>query len=458
MGKVKFGDESKGINDSKENKSEEEEDHIKEQTKLQCKSCNCFFPETSILKHLSSHKESCKKAYSNDEWQQLVDSSKSRKKILRKQRIARQRGFSADEEGEYEWLNKLKVQCKNCKVMFYDWTILKHLSHEEECKKTYSAEELAEYKKFSKDKRAFFDAKSKLIYDKQNKSVRKQKLAKKRNVAADEDDELIYLKRQCKNCKVMFYDHTILKHLSREESCKKTYSAKELAEHKKSSKRRKNFYENRSRATFNKQNQSSVSAKRKATYKKKKEIQKEKQRLKWDKEAEENSIKSLISTKEKFAEEARFFNKISYEGAKGDFEAEFQRFKDMSLSENNLQAIIKLEKSIEARHEDFEAAINESVKKSKEVTLVDTFKDAYNKLKEIYKPNDGDKIHDDWHKLSFEIDHQLNKIAIEMKKPYNWSQHCLCNSCISSKNINPKEVKKLKEQWKVQPSQMFYPV
>ena len=172
MGKVKFGDESKGINDSKENKSEEEEDHIKEQTKLQCKSCNCFFPETSILKHLSSHKESCKKAYSNDEWQQLVDSSKSRKKILRKQRIARQRGFSADEEGEYEWLNKLKVQCKNCKVMFYDWTILKHLSHEEECKKTYSAEELAEYKKFSKDKRAFFDAKSQAIYDKQNKTVR----------------------------------------------------------------------------------------------------------------------------------------------------------------------------------------------------------------------------------------------------------------------------------------------
>ena len=47
MGKVKFGDESKGINDSKENNSEEEEYHIKEQTKLQCKSCNCFFPETS---------------------------------------------------------------------------------------------------------------------------------------------------------------------------------------------------------------------------------------------------------------------------------------------------------------------------------------------------------------------------------------------------------------------------
>ena len=145
------------------------------------------------------------------------------------------------------------------------------------------------------------------IYNEKNKALisakkaakykqRKQKLAKKRNVAADEDDELIYLKRQCKNCKVMFYDHTILKHLSREESCKKTYSAKELAEHKKSSKRRKKFYENRSRATFNKQNQSSVSAKRKATYKKKKEIQKEKQRLKWDKEAEENSIKSLIST------------------------------------------------------------------------------------------------------------------------------------------------------------------
>lgn len=148
MGKVKFGDETKGTNNPEENISEEEEDHAKDIKKLQCKSCKYFFPQTSILKHLSSHKKSCKKAYSNDEWQQLVDSSKLRKHILRKQRIARQRGFSADEEGEYEWLNKLKVQCKNCKVMFYDWTILKHLSHEEECKKTYSAEELAEHQNF----------------------------------------------------------------------------------------------------------------------------------------------------------------------------------------------------------------------------------------------------------------------------------------------------------------------
>ena len=124
-----------------------------------------------------------------------------------------------------------------------------------------------------KKNKALISAKKAAKY-KQNKAVRKQKLAKKRNVAADEDDELIYLKRQCKNCKVMFYDHTILKHLSREESCKKTYSAEELAEHKKSSKRRKKFYENSSRATFNKQNQSSVSAKRKATYKKKREVKK----------------------------------------------------------------------------------------------------------------------------------------------------------------------------------------
>ena len=36
MGKVKFGDETKGANNSEDNISEEEEDHAKDIEKLQC--------------------------------------------------------------------------------------------------------------------------------------------------------------------------------------------------------------------------------------------------------------------------------------------------------------------------------------------------------------------------------------------------------------------------------------
>ena len=152
---------------------------------------------------------------------------------------------------------------------------------------------------------------------------------------------------------------------------------------------------------------------------------------------------------------------MRYENANNEFKLEFDRFKEMGLSKQNLQSIIQMEDSIQKKYEKLEAEISNNVKVSKEITIDNPGPSNYpggslQKMTDTLDPEES--FHGDWHKLRFEIDHQLNKIANEMKKPYNWLQHCLCNSCISSKKFKPKEVKRLKEQWKVEPSGKFYPV
>ena len=64
----------------------------------------------------------------------------------------------AEDTGEKAWLNRAKKQCKNCNMVFYDWTIQDHLSHSEECKNAYSQQEIKAFQERSKSRKNFFDA------------------------------------------------------------------------------------------------------------------------------------------------------------------------------------------------------------------------------------------------------------------------------------------------------------
>ena len=130
-----------------------------------------------------------------------------------------------------------------------------------------------------------------------------------------------------------------------------------------------------------------------------------------------------------------------------EFKVAFERFKEMSLSENNLQNVINLENSIKEKHEKFVTEIENLVKIANKITVDTPF--CLEKLDDVVGKPDS-KIRKEWHKLGLKMDLQLNKIAMDMKKTYTWSQQCLCKTCISSKNMSAQEVKRYSEEWKCQ--------